>query len=198
MTIPTSNTLMLTEKAMEQDELLVRRLKNGDHEAFESLVEAYRPRIYATLYNLLGRYQEAEEAIWDVFSEIWKSIGRFKGESKLSTWIYSLTTHVAYHRRRKRGATAIPFEEIEPNVAAPSNLETDVLRHEESRLVEKGISALPESLRVPLVLHSIAGLDYEEISKVLKLPVGALKTRVWRAKLELKKVLEPWMNQPST
>lgn len=179
---------------MEQETLLVERLKQGDKEAFESLVEAYRSRVYATLYNLLGRFQEAEEALWDVFAEIWKSIGRFKGDSKLSTWIYSITTHVAYHRRRKFREHLISLDEMGVDVPSSSNNpEDETFRREESRLVQKGIKKLPESLRVPLVLQAISGLDYEAISEILHLPVGALKTRVWRAKLELKKSLEPWM-----
>lgn len=183
------------DKALDQDELLVGRIKNGDEFAFESLVEAYRSKVYATLYNLLGRYQEAEEAFWDVFAEIWKSLGRFKGDSKLSTWIYSVTTHVAYHRRRQRKATAISIEGSELEIPAVSGPENETLRREESRMLEKGIAKLPEALRVPLVLHAISGLDYEQISEALNVPVGALKTRVWRAKLELKKVLELWMDR---
>lgn len=177
----------------EQEKLLVDRIKSGDRPAFENLVEAYRSKVLGTLYNLLGGYQQAEEAFWDVWTEVWKSIDRFKGDSKLSTWIYSITTHVAYHERRRRKGIGIPLEEVENTVRSAASPETEVLHQEEARLLEKGIAKLPESLRTPLVLHAIAELDYEDISEILELPVGALKTRVWRAKIELKKVLEPWM-----
>lgn len=178
---------------LEQEDSLVQRLREGDKEAFESLVDAYRTRVYATLYNLLGRFQEAEEALWDVFAEIWKSIARFKGDSKLSTWVYSITTHVAYHRRRQKKGNVFSLDEMETDIPASNNLEHEVFRREESRLIERGIAKLPETLRIPLTLQAISGLDYQQISEILHVPVGALKTRVWRAKLELKKVMEPWM-----
>lgn len=183
----------MTDQAWEEEKLLVGRIRNGDRLAFEGLVESYRSKVMATLYNLLGRYQEAEEVFWDVWTEVWKSIHRFKGESKLSTWIYSITTHVAYHRRRSRKGPTVSLDEVELNLPSTSDPEREVMQREESRMVERAIAKLPETLRAPLVLHAISGLDYDAISEILGIPVGALKTRVWRAKVELRKVLQSWM-----
>jgi RNA polymerase sigma-70 factor (ECF subfamily) len=171
---------------------LLARLRAGDPAAFEDLVRAYQHRVFSVAVRMLGSRAEAEEIAQEVFVRVHRSIGGFRGDAALSTWLYAITsrlclTHLASPRRR------VPHhgEEVlvrlrDDRSDPPSTLE----RREVERLLHRAIAELPDDRRIVLVLRDLEGLAYEEIAEALDLEVGTVKSRLHRARMELRERLE--------
>ena len=157
-------------------EHLVDGLRRGDHDAFEALVRLAQHRIYGMARRMLGDQAEAEEVAQEVFLRVHRSAREFRGESKLSTWLYTIAARLCLARlarpeRRARLVTAEGLPEIPDAQADPS--------------------ALVESAeRIVVVLRDIQGLAYEEIAATLGIELGTVRSRLHRARAELKDRLE--------
>lgn len=169
---------------------IVHRAQKGDAEAFGQLVEAYQGQVYRLTLRMGLSPADAEEAAQEAFIAAWKGLPRFRGDSRFSTWLYSLATHAAIDlmRREKKYKDSADIEDVVlPDEAASPQ---EVLEKQETRdAVQNALQTLSPRAREILLLRYQAELGYEEIGEVLGLPGGTVKSRINRAKAQLKEAL---------
>ena len=175
---------------MKDQEHIIARARRGDADAFEQLVAAYRNQVFRLALRMCGNEADADEVAQEAFLSAWKGLPNFRGESRFSTWLYQLTTHAAIDlmRREKRQAAAEDIDEITTADDGPSP-QQQVERAETQREIRSALMQLPEEYRQVLLLRFMQELSYEEIGRALKLPVGTVKSRLNRAKAQLKDIL---------
>lgn len=189
-----------------QERRLVERLQRQDEAAFNELVIAYEQRVFALVQRMIGDRAEAEDVAQDVFVTVFKSIGSFRGESKLSTWLYRVTTNHCKNRIKYLGRRARPgreaWDETEPGASESATMQTaaSVPRpdHEAEGkqtevMVRRALTSLPDDQRELIVLRDIEGLTYEEIQGITGHPEGTVKSKLHRARLALTKQLAALM-----
>lgn len=179
------------------DELaLVRRCAAGDEDACAELVEAHQRMVYQLSLHLLGDHNEALDLSQEVFLRVFRTISAFRGQSALRTWIYRIVVNQASNRhrwwRRRRRAQQVSFEqhvEAHGELADPSRLDApDVVfgRKELAGRIQSALDRLPFDQRTVIVLREIDGLSYEEIAFSLDVAVGTVKSRLARAREQLR------------
>lgn len=188
-----------------RERLLLRRLRDRDERAFREFVETYRDRVYNLLFRMIGRKEEAEDLAQEVFVTVFKSIDQFRGESKLSTWLYRIAANhcknrIKYLSRRADRSTGALDEKAEREAVASGGAPLGAGRidapdrafegAETERLVQQAIAELDEDHRLVVVLRDIEELSYDEICEVAGVPEGTVKSRLHRARLALKEKLE--------
>ena len=175
---------------MKDQEHIIARARRGDADAFEQLVAAYRNQVFRLALRMCGNEADADEVAQEAFLSAWKGLPNFRGESRFSTWLYQLTTHAAIDlmRREKRQAAAEDIDGITAADDGPSP-QQQVERTETQREIRSALMQLPEEYRQVLVLRFMQELSYEEIGQTLKLPAGTVKSRLNRAKAQLKDIL---------
>jgi RNA polymerase sigma-70 factor (ECF subfamily) len=187
--------------AAPTDKALVHSFVGGDVDAFSQLVERYQDRVFTLCYRNLNDRQEAEEVAQEVFIALYRSLSSFRGESKLSTWVYRVTVNHCKNRRlyqQRRGAGRHePLEGTRGDDAPPRQLPSNepgtdrsTHRSEAERLLNLALNQMEDHHRSILVLRDIHDLSYQEISEALDLPRGTVKSRLHRARLELARLLE--------
>jgi RNA polymerase sigma-70 factor (ECF subfamily) len=183
------------------DEGLVREFLRGKQRSFDSLVMRYQDRVFNMCYRILGDYDEADDCAQDIFLKVFRSLSRFRFESKFSTWLYRITVNgcknrlASATRRRNRcmvrlngdPAVEAPGIEIRDNGSSPSKA---FERKEREHLIQRAIQSLPDSQRVVVVLRDIEGLPYGEISKLSGMNPGTVKSKLARARRKLRKKLK--------
>jgi RNA polymerase sigma-70 factor, ECF subfamily len=181
---------------------LVRKLRERDEKAFRELLEQHGDRVYNLTYRMLGDRQEAEDVAQEVFITVFKSIDSFRGDSKLSTWLYRVTANhcknrIKYLARRHDRSKAEYDDGIDSNTAGaaytaptPSRKPDEQMQGMELELqLEAAIATLDEEHRLLVVLRDIEELSYDEICQITGLPEGTVKSRLHRARLALRKKL---------
>jgi len=171
----------------------VERLRAGDPDAFEQLVRAYQHRVFGVAVRMLGNAAEAEEIAQEVFLRVHRSVGEFRGEAKLSTWLYAIASRLCLNRlqsgeRRHRRAGEEALADVPADDAGGG-----VERAEVETALRQAIAALPEERRIVVVLRDVEGLSYEEIARALDLELGTVRSRLHRARLDLKAKLERFL-----
>jgi len=178
---------------------LIQQLKEGDEAAFKYLVDTYKDRVFNTAIGIVQNAEDAEDVTQEVFIQVYRSIQNFKGESKLSTWLYRIATTRALDLLRSRkskkrfGLLQRLFgEENEPVFELPDFNHPGVAldRKENAARLFKAINQLPENQKVAFTLHKIEDLSYQEISEIMKTSLPAVESLMHRAKQNLKKILE--------
>jgi RNA polymerase sigma-70 factor (ECF subfamily) len=182
----------------------IERLKRGDAAAFEKLVNERSGEIYGLLYRLTESREEARDLTQETFLRAFQSIGQFRGESDLRTWIYRIAINQArnqwrWWRRRRRDVT------VSIDAPAPSgqvsligtlksddgnNPERETLAHEREQALRKALGSLKRVYREAVLLRDIEGFAYEEIAVALAISVGTVKSRLARGRQELRRKLE--------
>ena len=178
---------------------LIQGLKNGDETAFKYLVETYQDRVFNTAIGILQNAEDAEDVTQEVFIKVFRSIHHFKGESKLSTWLYRIATTGALDVLRSRkskkrfglvqrlfGEGNEPIHEL-PDFNHPG-VKFD--QKENAAKLFKAIGELPENQKVAFALHKLEDLSYQEVSEVMNTSVAAVESLMHRAKQNLRKILE--------
>jgi RNA polymerase sigma-70 factor (ECF subfamily) len=194
---------MASAAPVDDEATLVAQLRAGDEAAFEQVVRAYGGRLLAVARRIVGSEEDARDVVQDAFMNAFRSLNRFEGNAKLSTWLHRIAVNAALMKLRTRKRK--PEQSIESLL--PAFLEdghheerfksweepVDVLmeRAENREQVRKQIDALPEGYRTVLVLRDIEGLDTEETANVLGLSVNATKIRLHRARQALRTLLAP-------
>lgn len=177
----------------------IQTLQQGSENAFRSLVEDYQERVLNTCLGFVPRQQDAEDLTQEVFLEVFRSIDKFRGEAKLSTWIYQIATrkcleHIRYQNRQKRWALmknligldapeaqAIPASFDHPGVVLENQERTTVLFAK--------MEELADNQRAAFVLHKVEGLSHAEIAEVMNVSVSAVESLIFRARQNLQKKL---------
>jgi RNA polymerase sigma-70 factor (ECF subfamily) len=171
------------------------RLRAGDAPAFEELVMTYQHRVFGVALRMLGNRAEAEDVAQEAFVRAHRALGAFRGDAKLSTWLYAITSRLCLNRlasgeRRmaRQGEDAL----LRLSDAGPRP-DAALERRELETALGRAIAELPEDRRIVVVLRDIEGLSYEEIAQVLELELGTVRSRLHRARTELKEKLERFL-----
>jgi RNA polymerase sigma-70 factor (ECF subfamily) len=184
------------------DQVLIERFKQGDMNAFDQLVYRYETKIYQYAYRLTQSNEDAADVVSETFVRMYTSLKNFRGDSQLSTWLYRVVSNVYFDfRKRERSHDHLPLEfpsddgttEMERQIEDPNapDLDEHVLQLERQRILMGAISRLPEYQRAMVVLFHVEDRSYEEIAQILNLPLGTVKSRLNRARIALKELLEP-------
>jgi RNA polymerase sigma-70 factor (ECF subfamily) len=161
---------------------LLEACRGGDREAWGVLLERCRDRVYSLACRLTGDRAEAADLTQEVFLKLLTRLGQFRGASRFETWLHRVVVNTFLDSRRSR-ARFVPFDEagLESSAASGPTPEGAALHAETTASVGRAVLALPELLRVPLVLRFEAGLSYEEMATALGLPAGTVASRLSRA-----------------
>lgn len=173
---------------------LIACLQKRDEAAFEELIRQYEKKVYTLCFRMCGNSEDAEEAAQDAFLALWRGIDRFRQESSLSTWIYRLATNACIDtlRRRKKqsGSVSLDDEELFVDAVDTSPQPQETVEHRETqKLLQEGLSALPEEYRKVLILREIEGLSYTEIAESASIELGTVKSRISRGRSLLRNFL---------
>ncbi|MEP5253901.1 MAG: RNA polymerase sigma factor [Winogradskyella arenosi] len=185
---------------MESKEF-IQELKSKSPKAYSALLDAYQQKVFSTCISFVPNKEDAEDIAQEVFVEVFNSIGKFKGDSKLSTWIYRITTNKCLEFIRKKNTkkrfaflqsitgTAVPIDKT--NYFTEMNHPGILLENQElSATLFKAINNLPESQKVVFTLHKIDGKSYQEVADITKRSLSSVESIMFRAKKNLKNLLE--------
>jgi RNA polymerase sigma-70 factor (ECF subfamily) len=186
----------LTNAVTADDQALIDRCLAGETDAFGGLVVRYQDRLYGTLVHLLGSTQDALDVAQETFVLAFQNLRSFRGDAAFYSWLFRIAYNAAVSfRRRKR----FPGRRLENNRDSPPPEPVDqrpaadptasVLSEERRRLVQDALAELPEDYRTVLVLKELEGLPYEEIAAVVGCPIGTVRSRIHRARQELREKL---------
>lgn len=183
---------------------LLEQARSGDVEAFGRLVELHQDYIHNAVYHLLGSREDAADVAQEVFMRAYDKLQGFQGRARFGTWVYGIMLNcVRNHWRRGKRRWTLSLDgpgaddgtpHLDPSDPADGPLES-VMQSERVRMVRAAIARLDEGLREILVLRDIEGLSYEELSEVLELEAGTVKSRLHRAREALRRGLEPYYGQ---
>jgi len=162
----------------------------GDDEAFAELVRRHERRVYNLALRMLGRSEDARDAAQDAFVACYRNLSKFRGDAAFSTWLHRIAVNACYDALRRRREMLGLDEAPEPPPAADHG---DAVTT--SVDVRRALLAVAEEFRTVLVLHDIQDLGYEEIARILEVPIGTVKSRLHRARVALGRVMA---GEPST
>ena len=178
---------------------LIQGLRNGNETAFKYLVDNYQDRVFNTAIGIVQNAEDAEDVAQEVFIQVYRSIHQFKGEAKLSTWLYRIATTRALDLLRSRkskkrfgfmqrlfGEGNEPLHEL-PDFNHPG---VALDRKESAARLFKAIAQLPDNQKTAFTLHKLEDLSYQEVSDVMQTSVPAVESLMHRAKQNLRKILE--------
>lgn len=184
-----------------QENTFILELQSGNQSAYSQLIDDYQQKVFATCISFVPNKEDAEDIAQEVFLEVFNSIHKFKGDSKLSTWIYRITTNKCLEFIRKKNTkkrfafmqsilgNEIPMDKT--SYFTEFNHPGIVLENKErNETLFYAINQLPEIQRVVFTLHKIDGKSYKEISKIIKKSVSSVESLMFRAKNNLQKLLE--------
>jgi len=183
------------------EQLLVEGLKNRQQSAFAQLVSQFQHMVFNTALGIIHQQEEAEDVAQEVFIQVYESIGQFKGESKLSTWLYRITITKALDwqrrkQRKKRFAVVTSLFGLNDEVIVdpPDFIHPGVQMEnkERSAILFKAIDKLPENQKVAFLLVKIEEQSYQEVAEIMGASVGAVESYMHRAKQNLRKTLETY------
>ena len=170
----------------------VSRLRAGDRGAFEELVRTHQHRIYALALRMLGNAAEAQDVAQEAFLRAHRGLAEFRGEARLSTWLYAIASRLCLNRlsgseRRLARHGEETLTRLPDGRPGPDQM---LERGEIEEALHRAIGELAEERRIVVILRDVEGLAYEEIAEALELPVGTVRSRLHRARLDLKEKLE--------
>ncbi|MEA5257357.1 RNA polymerase sigma factor [Arcicella aquatica] len=181
---------------------LLEKLKNADEAAFRFLVEKYQDKVFNTCLGFLRNVEEAEDLAQEVFIELYESIHSFRGEAKVSTFLYRIAVtksldYLRKQKRQKRLSFVLSLFGLEDQIQSVGSIETDhpgvlLENKERTNLMFSKIDELPERQRVAFSLHKIDGLSYQEIAEVMELSISSIESLIFRAKQSLQKKLKQY------
>jgi len=184
---------------VDGDELLVKRSKGGDLDAFDELVRRYQGKVYTVAYRFMGNHADAGDLAQEAFIRVFQALSSFRGDSSFATWIYRIASNVCRDelRKQQRQKKVSLDEMISQNGGSPLLVSGDPSPQEQLERIElrdqvqRHLNELSGDHRLILVMRDIQGLSYEEIASALDCSVGTIKSRLSRARQALKrKVLD--------
>jgi RNA polymerase sigma-70 factor (ECF subfamily) len=173
---------------------LVARCRSGDEAAWRELVAQHTRRVFGVAYRFVGKVDDAEDLTQEIFVKLYQNLERYRpGDGSFATWLMTLARNHAiddYRRRRQERLRRAEDPAILEHVASGADSPLRALeRQDRVALVHRGLRALPPDLREPLILCDLKGLPYDEIAGILEVPLGTVKSRINRGRLELAKRL---------
>ena len=191
---------------VDADADLVEALRREEPEAAERLVERYGDRVYRLAMRITGLREDAEEAAQDALWTIARKVNMFKGESAFGSWIYRITANAAYQklRTRRQKAAEIALDDVLPSLDGDgrhfepmddwsNRVDEKALQGELREVLQRAIDGLPSDYRTALVLHDVEGLSNPDIAEALGISLPAVKSRVHRSRLFVRKQLSDYL-----
>lgn len=179
---------------MPDDPTLLARARSGDLDAFDTLVRAHQDRVYTLTYRITGNHEDAADAAQDAFVKAYEGLPRFRGDAAFSTWLHRIAANAALDLVRRRPA-ASPVE-LPLNHPAPGGPESEAARREVNRRVQAALAVLPVDFRIAVVLRDLQGLSYEEVARILRVPIGTVRSRISRGREILRTHLADLVTHP--
>lgn len=184
----------------QTDSLLIERVQRGDRGSLNELVLKYQDRAYQYAYRLTRNPEEAADTVADAFVRVNNAIKNFKGQSSFSTWLYRIITNCYLDRKKKeKNRLTVSLDapinqgedEVSREIEDPGRTpDEDVIRLEREAVLQRALAKLPEFQKAMIVMYHAEQLSYEEIAEALDLPLGTVKSRLNRARLSLRELLE--------
>lgn len=189
-----------------EEEILVKKSKEGDFEAFEELVKLHEKYVYNIAWNMLRNQEDAEEVLQETFIKAYNKLNQFEGKSKFSTWLYRIATNEALMViRKKNPVQAVSLDEPVDDgyrtkirrelIDWKENPHDVYLKKELKEKIDYIIFTLPEDYRSVFVLRDIQGFSGEKVSEILSITIPAVKARLHRARLYAREILNDYFKQ---
>ena len=191
----------------EIEEALVKDFQAGNLDAYDKIVELYQKRIYALSFNLMRNQMDAQDVAQEVLLTLFKKIHTFQGKSAFSSWVYRITLNSSYMKlRSKKKEPKISIDELLPSFNSTGfqqekiqdwseNTESLLFTNETREIINKAVGLLSEKEKVVFLLRDVEGLSTEKVSEVLDLTIPAVKSRLHRARLFLRKKLSGYFEE---
>ena len=177
------------------DEMLVNNIKAGNALAFEAMVIKYQPKLLSSLIAYTKSHEQAEELCQKTFIRVWQKIDTFRGDSALFTWIYRIGINLAkndfassYAKSKKK---TDPLDVSEPDVSSHISPEVELIGKEAEQTIFNFIETLEMDIKTAFTLRELEGRSYEEIARIMKCPIGTVRSRIFRAR----QLILEFMNQ---
>ena len=180
---------------------LIKELRGGNRAAFKELFDSFSTLVYNVSYRMLQNKQDAEDVTQEVFFQAYKSLGHFRAESQLSTWLYRIAVNRSLNHQRKRKLErwlSLDFGSDEKSAkyfdalgTTEESADSVMEKKDIERIVQESINSLPDQQRITILLHRYEDLSYEEIAKIMGVTVASVESRLHRAKQTLAKKLFP-------
>lgn len=177
------------------EERIVCELKAGNYTVFREIVELFKNRVFGMAYKFTNNYDEAQDLSQDIFLKIYKEIGSFRFESKLSTWIYRISINTCLDWKRKNSKVKIlstsivndDDEAIEIDIKDDNPLPDEAfIQSENQREVHELVSELPDKYKTVIIMYHFNNMSYQDISSALNIPERTVETRLYRARRLMK------------
>ncbi len=176
------------------DHILIQDIKNGNKDAFKEFVDIHKKFVLNTCYKFVNNSDDANDIAQEVFIEAYKTIGKFRGDSKISTWLYRISTNRALNflRDNKKYSSSESYSRDPAyinNISSDSNPEQYILNNERADILNQAINSLPDMQKAVFILNKKENLTSAEISQIYGLSVKAVESLISRAKKNLQKLL---------
>jgi RNA polymerase sigma-70 factor (ECF subfamily) len=189
----------VTESA--EDSRLIQECLRGRREAYATLVRKYQDRLYNTVFRITGNAEDARDLVQDAFVQAYRALERFQGDAAFYTWLYRIAVNAAIsHKRRQKvmasleaGSRGLSFDPADETAQADPSGRLD--QDDRDRQVREALDGLPSEYRAVLVMKEIDGHKYETIANMLNCPIGTVRSRLHRARLELRDRLKHLMEE---
>jgi RNA polymerase sigma-70 factor (ECF subfamily) len=189
----------------QREKSLIDEFLKGNRRAFEELVRPYVDRVYNALFRMTGSTDDAAELLQETMIKAFRGLANFQGDSSFYTWFFRIALNLALSKRRRRklGGREVSIESGAPGGHELADYRSEggpdhaMIRAEQRVMVQKGLNAVGAEHRAILILKDIEGLKYEEIAAVLEIPIGTVRSRLHRARLELAQFLQPMFENGS-
>ena len=189
------------------EEALVREFQAGNRQAYDKIADIYQKKIYSLSYNLTRNQMDAQDVTQEVLLTLFRKINMFQGKSAFSSWVYRITLNSSYMKlRRKKKEPNISIDELMPlfNGAGfqqdkikdwSENTESLMFANESRNVIKNAVDLLPEKEKVVFLLRDVEGVSTEKTGEILDLTVPAVKSRLHRARLFLRKKLSNYFEE---
>jgi RNA polymerase sigma-70 factor (ECF subfamily) len=173
--------------SLDDDFSLIKQFIDGDESVFSELLKRHKEKVRNIIYLTLSNSDGVDDIAQEVFITVYRHLKSFRFESQFTTWLYRITVNKCKDHLRKKNIRSIflPLKDEEP-VFESINEDTDI-----KHIVRNAIATLPDKLRIPLVLKDLEGFSYQEIADTMECEIGTVKSRIFRAREALKKILKP-------
>ncbi len=172
---------------------LIERCRGGDDQAFGELVDRYKNVVYGLIYRMISDRSQVDDLAQEAFLKVHRGLPYFRGDARLSTWIYRIVANVCVQARAQR-RPEVPLEVTDPESDRPARepgaADSAFSDLELRDRLEKAIAQLPDNYRLLIAAHYLKGVQYEALAETLGIPIGTVKTHLHRAKRQLRELLE--------
>jgi RNA polymerase sigma-70 factor (ECF subfamily) len=173
----------------DHDHKLVEKSLEGDGRAFGKLVRKHHDLVFSVVRGIMGQREDAEDVVQEIFIKIFRNLASYRGDARLSTWIYRIARNEAINTVSRSRPDFEPFDESSGHVSRERGPEENLARKRSKRFVEELLDPLDEQHRIAIELRYMGEKSYTEIAEIMDIPIGTVKTYIYRAKSAMKKRL---------